>query len=132
MVWAQIIVIEKIGVLRSNLQNDKDELHLVHSLLEVGNDVIDILETDREANQVWSDAGSAKLFVRELTVSMAGRMEYAGLGIGHMGHNADELQVVHKADSRFARTIQAECDNATGTVRHILLLKGMVFVTRQI
>ena len=46
MVWAQIIVIEKIGALRSNLQNDKYELHLVHSLLEVGNDVIDILEAD--------------------------------------------------------------------------------------
>ena len=42
-------------------------------------------------------------------------------GVRYVGHDADHLQVIHKADRIFAGTFQAESDHATSPVRHVFL-----------
>lgn len=85
-----------------------ENLHFVHCLLEVCNDVLDILQSDTEADEVRCYAGFAKLFVRELAMGVAGRMEYTGTCIGHMSDDADEVEVIHEADGILPRTFQTE------------------------
>ena len=82
-----------------------------HSLLKVGYDVVNILYANGEANKVGSHACLTQLLVGKLTVGVAGRMKHAGAGIGNVGNDADELQVIHKPDSILASALQSECDN---------------------
>ena len=59
---------------------------------------------------------------------VAGGVEDAGTGVRYVGHDADHLQVIHKADRIFAGTFQAESDHATSPVRHVFLCQIVIFV----
>lgn len=43
-------------------------LHLIHCLLKVSDDVVDILDADAETNQVWSYTSLAELLFGHLTM----------------------------------------------------------------
>ena len=49
-------------------------LHFIHGLFEVSNDVLDILKSYAEADEVRRYAGFAQLLVGELAVGVAGGM----------------------------------------------------------
>ena len=106
-------------------------LHLLHRLFQVGNNVIDVLYADAEANEVGSHACLAKLLVAELAVGVAGGVQHTGTGIGHMRHDADEVQVVHEADGFFLRAFQTEGNHTTGALRQVLLSQSIVLVRGQ-
>ena len=105
--------------------------HFLHRLPEVGDDVFDRLDADGEADEVGCHACLAQLFVGELTVGVAGRVEDAGAGIGHVGDDADEVEVVHELDGILARALQTKSNYAAGAVGHVLLCQGMVLVGGQ-
>ena len=105
--------------------------HLRHCLFQVGNDIFDIFYANTQPNQVGSYAGFPELLVAELSVSMACRMQNAGTGIGHMRHDADEVQVVHEADCLFLRAFQSECYHAASSLRHVFLSQSIVLVRGQ-
>lgn len=56
----------------------------------------------------------------------AGGMQHAGAQIRHVRDDRSHLQAVHKLRSRLAAALDAEGDDAAGTVRHILLRKRIV------
>ena len=64
-------------------------------------------------------------------MGVAGGMEHTSASICHMGHDADEVEVVHEADSILACSLQSKGNNATSAVRHILLCQGVVLVRGQ-
>ena len=87
--------------------------------------------TDREAYQVGGLAGFDKLFVAELTMSMAGWVQHASARVGHMGNDGGKFQAVHKPDCVFPRTFETEGNDAASTVRHVFLSQSVVFVVFQ-
>ena len=88
--------------------SNKYSLHFFHCLFYVGNDVFNILNAYRQADEVGSNARFEQLLVGKLAVSVACRVEYASAGIGNMGHDADEVKVVHELYSFFACSLQSE------------------------
>ena len=97
-------------------------LHLFEGLSQVFDDVVDVLDTHAEADQVRGDACFDELFVAELTVRVACRVQHAAAGIGHMGHDADHLEAIHELDGLFTATLDAERENAAREATLELLL----------
>lgn len=96
-------------------------------LLEIGDDVGDILNSDRETDQVGGNSSFAELIVGELAVGVACGMEHTSSGIGHMGDNRDEFKGVHKLDCVLARAFEAERNNATSAVWHLFFCEFVIF-----
>ena len=53
-------------------------------LLDIVEDILHILQTDRQTDQTRIDASRHKLLIGELTVGHAGRMQNAGTDVSHM------------------------------------------------
>ena len=68
------------------------KLDLRQGLLDVVEDVLNVLNAYAQTNEVWSHTSLAELFVGELAMGVGGRMEHAGTGIGHVGHDVDHFQ----------------------------------------
>ena len=107
-------------------RGDRRELHLVEGLRKVGDDVFDVLDTHAEADQVRSDACFDELFVAELTVGVACRMQHATAGVGHVGHDANHLEIVHELDAFLAATLDTEGEHAAREPALELFLRKFV------
>ena len=77
-------------------------------MLDIGDDIFHVLDTDREADQVWRDAGFDQLLIRKLAMRMARRMENASPGIGDVCDDRRQLQVIHETDSDITSTLQTK------------------------
>lgn len=77
------------------------------SLLEIVENIIYILKTNRETDHTAVDTAGNKLFVSKLTVSSACRVENAGTDISNVNLIGSQLQRIHKLDS----SISAALDN---------------------
>ena len=62
--------------------------------VEVPADVVDVLQADREADQVRADAGRDLLLVGQLLVGGAGRVDHQRLGVADVGQVRDQLQAL--------------------------------------
>ena len=67
-------------------QSAKARYHLgfFERLFEVPNDVIDIFNADRQPDEARIDAGSDQLFVGQMAMGGACRVQYQGAHIGDM------------------------------------------------
>ena len=65
-----------------------------HGLLQVSNDVVHILNTNREADEIRRDPRLTQLLFRELPVGVAGGVEHASARVGHVGDNGYEVQII--------------------------------------
>src|SRR5262249_11556327 len=77
-------------------------------LAEIGQDVLGILETDREADHVLADAGCLELLGAHLLMGGAGGVDDQGLGVAHIGEVRDELQRIDEALAGGAAAFDAE------------------------
>ena len=75
---------------------------LAQCLLDVGDEVLYVLDTYRETDEIRGYACFAQLLVGELAVCVAGRVQHTRAGIGHVGYDANEPQIIHEADSLVA------------------------------
>ena len=110
-------------------QRPEDFSDLFQSLLDVVEDVVNIFNADREANEVGWHSGSLKLGVAHLPVGVAGGMKHAGAGIGDVGYDVNEFERVHEADGCVAVAFQSEGHDAAGTVGQVFerfLVVGVV------
>ena len=62
---------------------------------------------------------------------MAGRVEDASAGVGHVGDDVDHVKRIHETDGRFAVAFQAEGHHAARAVGEILLCQFVVGVALQ-
>lgn len=60
-------------------------------LLDVGRDVINVLDADRDADEVRGDAGALELVRAQLLVRGAGRVDDQRLGVADIGEVAQQL-----------------------------------------
>ena len=67
-------------------------LDSVKSLCQVGDDVVDVLGADRQADRVAADAYIGKLRIGELAVGRGGRVDYKALDIGDISQQREDLR----------------------------------------
>ena len=100
-------------------------------LLEVVDDVAGVFQADAQAHEVGVDAGFVELGIGELAVGVGGRVQDAGVAVGDVGLDGDQLQGVHEADCGVAAAFEAERHHAAGAVRHVFLREGVVGIGRE-
>ena len=103
----------------------------IQRLFDVRDDVLGILDAYGEADEIGAHAGFDELLVRQLAMRVAGGVQHAGAGIGHVGDDGGQLQVIHEADGHVASAFQTERDDAARTVGHIFLRQFIIFVVFQ-
>src|ERR1700759_1565693 len=64
---------------------------LVQGLVDVGDDVVDVLDADGGADRLRPDTGLHQLLVGQLAVGGGGRMDGQGLGVSQIEQPLDEL-----------------------------------------
>lgn len=106
-------------------------LHLIHCLLEVGDDVVGVFDADRESDEVGCYTGFPQLFVRELPVGVAGWMQNAGSDVCDMGDNTDEVELVHELNGFFPGALQTEGDDTATAIGEVFLCQGVVLIAWQ-
>ena len=85
------------------------------AVLEVCDDVCGVLEAAREAHHAWLDATGNELFVGQLTMRGARRVQHAGTAVSHMNLNRGELQGVEQLGGT-VRFADPEIGGATAVV----------------
>ena len=81
-------------------------------LVEVRDDVVDVLEPDREPDEVVRHARGRLLLVGQLLVGGRGRMDDQRLRVAHVGQQAEELHVVDEPPAGLAAAPDAEGEHA--------------------
>src|SRR4051812_43146043 len=76
--------------------------------LEVGQDVLDALQADGEADEAGRDAGRQLLLGGELGVRGRGRVDHQAPHVTDVGHVAVQLEGLDEALARLAATVQLE------------------------
>lgn len=104
-----------------------DKLNFFESLLHIVNDIVCIFDTDGKTDQVRTDACFHELFIGQLTVSVACRVEHAATCIGYVGHDSDELESVHELDGFVTTALDTEGHNAArNSTLELLLGKSVI------
>ena len=99
-----------------------DELE---GVVKGADDVIDVLESDGEADEFGLESGLALILVGELGVGGGGGVDDEALGVADVGEEAEELDVVDESDTLGAAALDAEDDHAAGAVGEVLLGEGV-------
>ena len=99
--------------------------------VDIGYEVLRVLKTAAQADEVRADACGAELGVGHLAVRGAGGVQAAGAGVRDVGLDGGDAQVRHEIFGGFTPALHAEADNAAGAVGKVLLPESVVLVTRQ-
>src|SRR5690242_3515207 len=92
---------------------------LCQRLVEIGDDVFDMLEADREADIAVGDAGLALLLGRELRMRGRRRMDRERARIADISDVVAHLQRLDEAAPRIASAVELEADECAITAAEI-------------
>src|SRR5215468_8476395 len=92
-------------------------------LVEVGEDVVDGLEADREAHHVGAGAGGDLLLVGELAVCSRGGVQDQRARVAEIGEVREQLDALHQLDAGFVAALQAEGEQRSRALRQVFLCK---------
>ena len=106
-------------------------LYLGQGLLHILQDVVDVLNAHGQAHQVGGDACGAELLVGHLPVGGGGGVEYAGLGVGHVGGDGGQPEARHEPGGPLPAALHAEGHHAAGAVGQVLPGPLVIGVTLQ-
>src|SRR4051812_35238095 len=81
-------------------------------LVEVLDDVVDVLDPDREAHGVLGDAGQRELLVVELRVRRGGVVDRERLRVTDVRQVAEQAEALDEALARLEAALDAEGDEA--------------------
>src|SRR3954469_10073847 len=98
------------------------------ALLEIGDDVILVLEPDRKAHHVGPGAGLHLLRVGELAVRGRGRMNDERAGIADIGEMREQLHVRDELHAGVVAALEPESEDRAGALGHVFLRKIVVAV----
>ena len=102
------------------------ELDLLEGLVEVGDDVVDVLCSDGQADGRLVDALVGEFGLRQLGVGGGGRMDDKGFDIGHVRKQGEYLQGVYEPEGLLLPALDFKCEDRASSVREITLVEGVV------
>ena len=114
----------------SDIRSDRRE-----SLFKVGNDVVDMLSSDRKPDRRLRYTLIGKLLGSELRVGRRRRMDNKRLHIGYIRKQREDLKIVDKSERFLSAALYLEREYACAAVWEILLIErviGMVGERRMI
>src|SRR5580693_4472670 len=94
-------------------------------LVEIGEDVVDVLDADAEANHFRRYAGFELLFRRQLAVRGGGRMAGQRFGVAHVDHALEKLHGVETFYTGFETAFDAEGKQGGASIAHVALGHGV-------
>ena len=86
------------------------------ALLQIGNDVIDVLGADGQADGVGLDALVQQLLGGQLGVSGGGGVNHQGLHIGHVGQQGEDFQIVDELVSLLLAALDFKGEDGSAAV----------------
>ena len=99
--------------------------------LEVGDDVVDVLGADGQADGVLVDLLLGQLLIGQLAVSGGSRVDDQTLDVGHICQQREDLQVVDELECFLTAALDVEGEDGSAAVGEVLLIQGVVGVIRQ-
>ena len=106
-------------------------LHRREALFQVGDDVVDVLRADGQADGGRGDTLVGQILRRQLGVGGGGGVDDQTLHVGHVGQQGEDLQVVDEAEGRLLSALDLEGEDAGAAVGEVLLVQGVVGVVGQ-
>ena len=92
----------------------------VEGLGQVGDEVVDVLQADRQADEVIGDAGRSLLLGLQLRVRGRGGVDDERLGVADVGQQAEDLDVVDEPAPGLDAALDAERDDAAEAALEVL------------
>src|SRR5271157_13454 len=99
-------------------------------LVQIREDVVDVLDTDAQANELGSDTSLTLLPLVELRVSGRRGVNSQALGIADIGQVREELQRVDELGPRLPASLDAEDDHGSALATEVFPVErehGVVF-----
>jgi hypothetical protein len=84
---------------------------LLQGLIDVGQDVVDVLEAYRQPDEVGRYASGELLLCRELLVRGGGRVDGQAARVAHVRDVRDQLQCIDELAALFGAALDAEAEN---------------------
>src|SRR6185312_5541124 len=92
---------------------------------EIGLDVVDVLESDREAHEPGRDTGSELLLRGQLRVRGRGRVDDEAAHVADVGDVAEQAHVVDEGAARIHTALEVERQNRADAARGILVRRAI-------
>ena len=99
--------------------------------LQIGDDVIDVLGADGQADGVLIDLLLGQLLIVQLAVGGGGRVDDQTLHVCNVCQQGEDLQVVNELEGFFVATLDVEGEDGCAAVGEILLVQGVIRVIGQ-
>ncbi len=106
-------------------------LCLAQCVVEVGDQIVDGFEANRQSNEVIGHARRELLLHGKLGVRGAGGVNRQRLGVADVGKVLEQLEAVDKRTSSRTSTLDAEADQTALSLRQIFLGEFVRRVIRQ-
>src|SRR5665811_1033245 len=88
-----------------------------NGLVEVGDDVVDVLEADRDSDQIGRHAAGDLILSRELRVGGGCGVDDQALGLADIGQQAEELDRVDELAAGFDAALEPKGDHSAVPAR---------------
>ena len=99
-------------------------LDLAEGLLEVGEKIHRIFDTNREADEVRGHTGRGLLFLIQLLVGGGCGVDREGFGIADVGEVTEEFEAVDKGTACFESAFQAKANECSEIALGEILFRG--------
>ena len=99
--------------------------------LQIGNDIIDVLGADGQADGVLVDLLLGQLGIGQLAVGGGGRVDNKALHVRHVGQQREDLQVVDEGKGFLAAALDVKGKDGCAAVGEILLVQSVIRMIRQ-
>src|SRR5437867_12194197 len=93
----------------------------LQGLIEIGEDIVDVLDSYTQANHLRGHPDFLLLFGRQLPVRGRCRVTYQGLGIAHVDHSLEQPKSIEALRARFEPALHAKCQQRAATITQISL-----------
>ena len=99
--------------------------------LEVGEDVVDVLGADGQADGIGADALVGELLPGQLAVGRGGRVDDQALDVRHVGKQGENFQIVDELMGLGLAALDLKGEYRSAAVREIFLIQCMIRMIRQ-
>ena len=101
------------------------------ALFQIGEDIVDVLGADGEADRVLVDPLLGQLLVRELGVRRRGRVDDEGFDVRDIRKQREDLERIDEGVGFLLPALDVEREDGRAAVREIALIEGVIRVIRQ-